>query len=331
MSNPFGGSQVLITGGLGFIGSNLAHKLVALGAHVTIVDSLVPTYGGNMFNIAEIRDRIQVNISDVRDVYSLEYLVKDKEYLFNLAGQVSHIDSMTDPYTDMEINVRAQLCILEACRRNNPDIKIVFAGTRQIYGRPLYLPVDEKHPVHPTDVNGINKMAGEMYHILYNNIYGMRCCSLRLTNTYGPRQLMKHSRQGFIGWFIRQVVEGKEIQIYGDGKQLRDFNFVDDVCDAMLLAASSSNAWGGVYNLAGEEPLSLVSLVEMMIQISGSGSYRLVPFPPEKKRIDIGDYYGDSSLIKAKLGWKPKVSLRDGLKFTIEFYKNNLVHYVSED
>jgi UDP-glucose 4-epimerase len=328
MENVFQGKPVLITGGLGFIGSNLARKLVDLEADVTLVDSMIPDHGGNFFNVRSIRDRIKINISDVRDIHSLEHLVRGKEYLFNLAGQVSHIDSMADPFTDMEINVRSQLCILEACRKHNPEIRIVFTGTRQVYGRPQYLPVDERHPVLPTDVNGINKMAGEWYHILYNNVYGIRSCSLRLTNTYGPHQLVKHSRQGFVGWFVRQIVEEKEIQIFGDGKQLRDFNYVDDVCDAMLAVAASPLTWGKIYNLAGEEQISLKELVEIMIEIRGSGSYRLVPFPPEKKRIDIGDYYGDSTKIRKDVGWTPKTRLRDGLAATIEFYLHHLSEYI---
>jgi len=266
-------SDVLITGGLGFIGSNLTHRLVQLGAHVTLLDAMIPEYGGNLFNIHEIVHQVGINISDVRDVRSMEFLVQGKQFLFNLAGQVSHIDSMLDPYTDMEINVRSQLCILEACRKQNIDIKIVFAGTRQIYGKPDYLPVDEKHTLRPTDINGINKLAGEWYHILYNNVYGIKACSLRLTNTYGPRQLVKHNRQGFISWFIRQIVEGTEIKIFGDGSQIRDFNFVDEVTDAMLLAGGSDTANGKVYNLGGNEPLSLKALVEMMIDIHGSGFY----------------------------------------------------------
>jgi UDP-glucose 4-epimerase len=322
--------NVMITGGLGFIGSNLARRLVSLGANVTLVDSLVPEYGGNLFNIRGIEDRVHVNIADVRDQHGLAYLVKGRHYIFNLAGQVSHIDSMEDPYTDLEINVRAQISILEACRKNNPGVKIVYTSTRQLYGKPDYLPVDEKHLAHPTDVNGINTLAGDLYHILYNNIYGIKAVSLRLTNTYGPRQLMKHARQGFIAWFIRQIVEGSEIQIYGDGTQVRDFNYVDDVVDAILLAAVSDKADGQIYNLGGDQPTSLKDLVEMMISIRGKGSYRLVPFPPEKKRIDIGDFYGDFSKISSELGWRPATPLREGLRRTIEYYNEHLQEYVTE-
>ena len=259
----------------------------------------------------------------------MDYLVKGQDYIFNLAGQVSHIDSMKDPYTDLEINCRSQLSILEACRKNNPGVKIVFAGTRQQYGKPDYLPVDENHPLHPTDVNGINKMAGEWYHILYNNVYGIRATSLRLTNTYGPRQLMKHSRQGFIAWFIRQAIDGEEIKIFGDGKQIRDFNYVDDVADAFLLAAAQNTSNGLIYNLGGDEPISLLDFTKLLIKIVGRGSYTLVPFPEDKKRIDIGDFYADYSKIRKALGWRYKTTLREGLAKTVEYYKKYRQYYWS--
>ena len=320
LRGSFQGRKVMITGGLGFIGSNLAHRLVALGADILIIDSLIPDYGGNLFNVESIRDRVRINISDVRDGNSMDYLVRGQDYIFNLAGQVSHIDSMQDPYTDLEINCRSQLSLLEACRHHNPGAKVIFASTRQVYGVPDYFPVDERHLLHPTDVNGINKMAGEWYHILYNNVYRLRATSLRLTNTYGPRQLVKHNRQGFIGWFIRLAVDGEEISIYGDGKQLRDLNYVEDVVQAFLLAAASEEANGQVFNLGGE-PVSLLEIAELLTGICPQASYRLVPFPPEKKQIDIGDYYGDYGKIRRVLGWEPTTPLREGLKRTVDFYK----------
>jgi len=319
--------KAMITGGLGFIGSNLAHRLVDYGADVLIVDSLIPDYGGNLFNVEGIQDRVRINIADVRDASGMNYLVRGQDYIFNLAGQVSHVDSMSDPYTDLEINCRSQLSLLEACRRNNPTVKVIYASTRQIYGVPDYLPVDEKHLLHPTDVNGINKMAGEWYHILYSNVYGIRATSLRLTNTYGPRQLMKHNRQGFIGWFIRLATDGEEISLYGDGRQLRDLNYVDDVVEAFLLAGVMETVNGHVYNLGGPEPVSLLQIVEMLLELCPQASYKLVPFPPEKKRIDIGDYYGDYSKIRAALGWEPRVSLREGLSRTVDFYRKYKGHY----
>ncbi len=319
--------RVLITGGLGFIGSNLARRLVELGAEVLIVDSLIPQYGGNLFNVAGIEDRVRINIADVRDRSSMDYLVQGQDYLFNLAGQVSHLDSMKDPFTDLEINCRSQLSILEACRYNNPDIKIIFASTRQIYGAPDYLPVDERHLVHPTDVNGINKMAGEWYHIVYNNVYGLRATSLRLTNTYGPRMRVRDARQTFLGFWLRLIVEGRELTIYGDGRQVRDFNYVDDVVDALLRVAADEQANGQVYNLGGDDPINLLHLAQLLIELAGKGSYRLVPWPPDRKRIDIGDYYGDYRKIRSKLGWRPRVPLEEGLRRTLAFYEEHKRHY----
>jgi UDP-glucose 4-epimerase len=321
------GRRVLVTGGLGFIGSNLCRTLADLGASVVAVDSLLPDYGGNLFNLDGYEDRVRINIADVRG-HGMEYLVRGHDLLFNLAGQVSHIDSMTDPFTDLEINCRSQLWILEAVRKSNPGVKIVYAGTRQIYGKPQRLPADETHPLQPTDVNGINKISGELYHLVYHSVYGTRASSLRLTNTYGPRQLIRHSRQGFIGWFVKKVVLGEEIEIFGDGLQRRDFDYVDDVVDAFLRAGASDAVDGEVFNLGGGEPVSLVDLVKLMIEIAGRGSYRLVPFPPERKRIDIGDFYSDSGKLRRTLGWKPSVSLRDGLTRTIEYYSRHKDRYL---
>ncbi len=323
------GRRVMITGGLGFIGSNLAHQLCAIGAGVLIVDSLIDDYGGNLFNINGIEDRVRVNIADVRQQSTMNYLVRDRDVIFNLAGQVSHIDSMQDPYTDLEINCRSQLSILEACRRFNPAVKVVFAGTRQVYGRPDTLPVSESHLVRPTDVNGINKAAGEYYHLVYNNVFGIRACSLRLTNVYGPRQLLKHNRQGFIGWFIRQVIEDAEVQIFGDGRQIRDFVYVDDAADAFLRAGAADASNGQVFNVGGAEPIAHRALVEQLIAVAGTGRYRLVEWPPDKRAIDIGDFYADSSLIRDTLGWQPITSLRDGLARTVAFYRSHMQHYVS--
>jgi UDP-glucose 4-epimerase len=321
------GRRVVITGGLGFIGSKLAHRLVQLGADVLLLDSLVPEYGGNLFNIAGIEDRVTVNVSDVRDQYSLRHLIRDRDYLFNLAGQTSHLDSMQDPFTDLEINCRAQLSILEVCRACNPAVKIVFASTRQIYGRPEYLPVDEKHRLRPVDVNGINKMAGEWYHILYNDVHGLRATALRLTNTIGPRMRVKDARQTFVGVWIRNLLEGRAIEVWG-GDQLRDFNYVDDAVDALLLAALSEEANGRVFNLAGEAAVSLKDLAALLIEAAGSGNLQIRPFPENRRRIDIGDYYADAGLIRRTLGWEPRVALREGLLRTLAFYRQHLPHYL---
>jgi len=323
----FQDASVLITGGLGFIGSNLARRLVELGAQVTLVDSLIPQYGGNLVNIASIDDKVRVNISDVRDKHSMKYLVHGQDVLFNLAGQTSHMDSMQDPFTDLEINATSQLYILEACRQYNPDIKIVFASTRQIYGKPDYLPVDERHLLRPVDMNGINKMAGEWYHILYNNVYGIRACALRLTNTYGPRMRVKDARQTFLGIWIRLLVEGKPFDVWG-GEQLRDFTYVDDAVNAFLLAAVHDEANGQVFNIGGDQVVSLKELGNLLIEVHGSGQYVLKDFPIERRRIDIGDYFANDDLIRRTLGWEPKTPLREGLLQTLLYYRENLPAYL---
>jgi len=322
------GRTVMITGGLGFIGSNLVRQLVDLGADVLIVDAMIPDYGGNLFNIAGIEDRVRVNIGDVRNESTMDVLVRNREIIFNLAGQVSHIDSMRDPFTDLEINCRAQLSMLEACRKFNPTVKVIFAGTRQIYGKPDRLPVDETHLVRPIDVNGVNKAAGEYYHLLYNNAFGVRACSLRLTNVYGPRQLIKHNRQGFIGWFIRLAIEGAEIQVFGDGSQMRDFVYVDDAADAFLRAGACDTCDGEVFNVGGTEPIAHRDLVQVLLDVAGCGSVSYVPWPPDKKQIDIGSFYTDSTKFMKASGWAPRVGLREGFERTIAFYRDHLPRYV---
>lgn len=323
----FNGKQVLVTGGVGFIGSNLARRLVALGAGVTLADSLIPLYGGNLFNIDDIRERVTLNITDVRDPFAMAYLVQGKDYLFNLAGQTSHLDSMMNPRADLDINAGAQLSILEACRQYNSGVKIVFASTRQLYGKPEYLPVDEAHPIRPVDVNGINKLAGEWYHLLYNNVYGIRACALRLTNTYGPAMRVKDARQTFLGIWIRNVIEGKPILVFGDGNQLRDFNYVDDVVEALLLAALNPRADGQVFNLGSREVVSLKRLAEMLVELHPGARFEIVPFPPERKAIDIGDYYSDYSKVGAELGWQPQMGLRQGLMASLTYYGKHQQQY----
>jgi UDP-glucose 4-epimerase len=327
LDEAYRGRRVLITGGLGFIGSNLARRLVELGSEVVLVDSLIPQYGGNRANIRGIEDRLTVNVSDVRDAHSLPSLIRGRELVFNLAGQTSHVDSLHDPFIDLDINCRSQLSILETCRHENPEVKIVFASTRQLYGRPQYLPVDERHPLAPVDPNGVNKAAGEWYHLVYGEIYGLRCSVLRLTNTYGPRMRVKDDRQTFLGTWLRLAVEGQELLVFGDGTQRRDFTYVDDAVEAFLLAGASPEADGEVFNVGGEPPVSLRELAELLVEIAGGGSYRLVPFPEERRSIDIGDYFADDAKIRGRLGWEPRVGLREGLDRSLAYYREQGADY----
>lgn len=321
------GRRVLITGGIGFIGSTLAHRLVGLGADVLALDSLIPEYGGNLFNLEGLDGRLQINISDMRDPYSMRYLVRDRELIFNLAGQTSHLDSMKDPYTDQAINGTAQLSLLENCRHHNPAAKVIFASTRQIYGRPQYLPVDERHPLNPVDVNGINKIAGESYHLLYNSVYGIRTAVLRLTNTYGPRMRIKDARQTFLGVWLRAVIENRPFEVWG-GEQLRDFTYVDDVVDALMLLALDTGHEGRAFNLGGDAVVSLRATAEAMVEAAGEGSFEVREFPTERKRIDIGDYYADDRAFRAATGWQPRVSLVEGLRRSVDYYRQHLNHYL---
>ncbi|HTL67938.1 MAG TPA: NAD-dependent epimerase/dehydratase family protein [Lacunisphaera sp.] len=326
-ARSFRGRRVLITGGLGFIGSNLARQLVALGAKVTILDSLIPEYGGNRYNLHGFERKLSINLSDLRDRHSLPEFLRGQDYLFNLAGQTSHMDSMADPETDLEINCRSQLTLLEACRRHNPRLRIVFASTRQIYGRPDYLPVDERHPLRPVDVNGINKLAGEEYHLLYSEVYGVPSTVLRLTNTIGPRMRVKDARQTFVGVWIRDVLQGKPIEVWG-GKQLRDFTYVDDAVEALLLAATRPEAVGRIFNLGGQGTIALRDLAELLVEVARQGSFRVRAFPAGRKKIDIGDYYSDWHLIESTLGWRPRTTIKQALYRTVAFYRKELPHYL---
>jgi UDP-glucose 4-epimerase len=325
------GKRALVTGGLGFIGSTLTARLLDLGAHVLVVDALMPETGANLFNIDGIKDHPHLTIrkEDIRDVLTMQRLLRGQDVIFNLAGQVSHLDSMSDPFNDLEINCRAQLSLLEGCRQFAPNVKVVFASTRQIYGRvpEELLPFDERQPPNPVDVNGINKLAGERYHILYNNVYSVRACVLRLTNTYGPRMLVKNNRQTFIGWFLRLAVDDQQIEVFGDGSQLRDMTYVDDVAEAFLLAGADDAANGQTFNLGGLRPYSLRSIAQMLVEVAGSGKFRLVPFPPERSAVDVGSVYADDSKIRRVLGWRPMVDLREGLTRTVDFYRQHREQY----
>lgn len=322
----FAGKKILVTGGLGFIGSNLAIKLVDLGAKVEVYDGLIKDLGGNHYNIKPIKSKVKLTIANQTDGKKIAKAVKDKDFIFNLAGTLSHIDSMNNPFGDLEINCRAQLSLLEAARLNNPKVKIVYAGTRNQYGKALYLPVDEKHIQDPTDINGINSIAGEKYHFLYDRIYGIRAVSLRMSNTYGPRHQMRHSKQGVLNWFIRLLIEGKTVELFGDGSQIRDINYIDDAVDALLLAAKSYKSAGQAYNLGGS-PVTLKGFVKTAVKILGYGRFKFIKFPNDRKAIEIGNYVADIKKIKEDLDWVPKVTIEEGLRKTFDFYLENRKHY----
>ncbi|MBF0179154.1 MAG: SDR family NAD(P)-dependent oxidoreductase [Magnetococcales bacterium] len=321
-------SRVLITGGLGFIGSCLARRLVEAGARVTIIDNLREYHGANFFNIRDIASEVVVHSGDVRQRHVMEALIANSDFLFHLAGQTSHLHSMDDPLTDMEINVEAQLNLLEVCRQRNPGIKIVVASTRQVYGKPCYLPVDERHPLQPVDINGIHKLTAEQYYNLYFELHGINSCILRLTNTYGPGMRIRDASQCFVGSWIRALIEGETMRVFGDGTQVRDFNHVDDCAEALLLAGANGTANGRTYNLGSGEHISLLALARKMATLGDGGAYACIPFPPERKRIDIGDYYGDISLIRQELHWTPAVSLDDGLPDTVAYYRRHYHQYI---
>jgi UDP-glucose 4-epimerase len=323
----YAGARAVITGGLGLIGSAIARRLVALGAEVLLVDSMVPEYGGNLVNIADIRDRVRVNIADIRGGYALPHLLAGQDFVFNLAAQTSHLDSMSAPEHDLAINCTAQLQLLEACRAVNPGIVIVHAGTRQIYGRPEYLPVDERHRLRPVDVNGVNKMAGEAYHLLYHDVYGIKTCSLRLTNVYGPGMRIKDARQTFLGIWLRRIIEGEPFEVWG-GDQRRDLLYVDDAADAFLYAALTPEARGLALNVGGGDPVSLAHLAEAIIEANGGGRYEIREFPPERKRIDVGDFLIDDDRFRTLTGWRPQVDIAEGLRRSLEYYRSRLASYI---
>lgn len=321
------GCNVLVTGGLGFIGSCLAEKLVTLGASVTVLDNMEPNFGGNYHNISQFKHLIKVFNADLRCLTDIEPLIKQHEVVFHLAGQVSHGDSMREPLNDLEVNALATLNLVESLRKHNPSARVVYTSTRQVYGIPRTVPVDEDHPVSPIDVNGIHKLSGEFYHRLYYENYGLKSTILRLTNTYGPRLQIKNDRQGFISVFLNRVLRGKPITIFGDGSQIRDFNYVDDVVEALILAPTIDLCFGKTFNLGTTERYSLRQFVDI-IQSILPADVEFEDWTPDKKLIDIGDYYGDFSKFSGLSGWKPKTNVRDGLEKTLDYFKKNINYYL---
>jgi UDP-glucose 4-epimerase len=317
------GRRVLITGGMGFIGSNLAIALVERGAQATVVDSQVPGCGWHPRNLDPVCDQIVFSPADMGDAAKMRSLIAGQEVIFNLAGEISHINSMTNPPRDLAINCEAQVRFLDLCRAENPAATIVYASSRQVYGRPRYLPVDEAHPVHPVDYNGVHNHAAEHYHFLLRSQFQMRTVCLRLGNTYGPRLGIHQECRGFIDTFVRKALAGEQIVVFGDGAQLRGMTYVDDVVEAFLLAGRAGLRSSAVYNVDHAEPVSLLHLATVLCRIAGSPAPRLAPFPPERQAIDIGDYYPNTEKFRREFGWSPRLGLEEGLRRTVEFFRAN--------
>lgn len=327
MKNLFKSKKVLITGGLGFVGSNLSIKLAGLGADVLIVDNMLPRQGGNLFNIEPVKDKVKVNISDIRNPTSMNHLVKEMDYIFHIAGQVNHVDSVKEPLNDLSINVEGTLVLMEALRMNNPDAKVIFTGTRGEYGSSLTLPVSEDHAINPIGIYAITNFAAERIVLTYNNLHHIKSLCLRITNTFGPRHQMAHDEYGVFNWFIRKAMDNEVIPIFGDGRILRDYLYIDDLTDSLVNIALNDNAYGEVYNVGSGVPLSFVELAKMIIDITGTGKVDYTEFTTERKALEPGDYYADITKIKKTIDWSPKITLEDGIKRTIEFYRKYKEHY----
>lgn len=319
--------QILITGGMGFIGSSLAIKLAKIGAKVTILDAMIPGYGGNTFNIEPVKDMVVVNYSDIRDINSVNYLVRDKDYIFHLAGQVDHILSLSDPYPDIDINIKGTVVLMEACKHFNPTTQLVYIGTRGQYGRAVELPVKEDAPTHPIGIYEISRLSAEKIVKVYNDIHGIHSVMLRLTNIYGPRSQMIHSRYGVANWFIRQALDGETIKVFGDGRIKRDFLYIDDCVNAILMSAISESARGEIMNIGMDKPSDFITLAKEIIRIAKQGKWEYAPFTAERKAQEPGDFYSDITKIKTLVGWKPEISLNEGLEKTIDFYRTNKRRY----
>ncbi len=306
---------------MGFIGSNLVIALVNAGARVTVVDAQVPGCGSNPANLNEVRDRIRFSCNDIQDVAGMRDLIEGQAVIFNLAGEISHISSMNNPLRDLSINCAAQLQFLNLCRLRNPKAAIIYASSRQVYGSPQYLPVDEKHPVNPVDFNGVHKHAAEGYHFLLRNQFHVHTICLRLGNIYGPRQAIDQDCRGFIDAFVRLAIEQRQIEVFGDGSQLRGLLYVDDAVQAFLKAGLSSRDADPVYNIGANQPVPLIEIAETLSRITGGPRPKLVPFHPERRVIDIGSFHASSEKFRREFDWTPQTSLEDGLRRTVDFFR----------
>lgn len=327
MKNNFKSKKVLITGGLGFVGSNLSIKLAELGADVLIVDNMLPRQGGNIFNIDPVKDKVKVNISDIRNPTSMNHLVKGMDYIFHIAGQVNHVDSVKNPLNDLSINVEGTLVLMEALRMNNPAARVIFTGTRGEYGSSLSLPVSEDHAINPIGIYAITNFAAERIVLTYHNLHHIKSLCLRVTNTFGPRHQMAHNEYGVFNWFIRKAMDNEVIPIFGDGRILRDYLYIDDLVNSLVMISENEQSYGDVYNIGSGVPVSFIDLANVIIKIAGTGRVEYTDFTSERKALEPGDYYANITKIKEAIGWKPETSMEEGIKKTIEFYKKNKKNY----
>ncbi len=323
----YAGRNALITGGCGFIGSSLATALVGLGAHVTVADAMIPDYGGNLFNLEPVKKKVFVNYCDIRDPNAMNWLVRDKDFVFHLAGQVCHLTSLQDPFPDIDMNIKGTAVVMEAVRRRNPRAKVIYTGTRGQYGPSVKLPVSEDAPTNPKGIYEISNLTAEKIIQVYNDTHGIRSVMLRITNTYGPRAQMRHSRFGVANWFVRLAIDNETIRIFGDGKILRDFLYVDDCVEAILIAGAHESAAGEIFNVGVDQPTTFLELAEALIEVAGSGRWEFAPFTPERQAQEPGDFYSDIAKIRTRLGWAPRTPFREGLRRTVEYYRKNKHFY----
>lgn len=323
----FENKEILVTGGLGFIGSNLSIALVQAGARVTIIDNMLPRQGSNLFNIGGIENAVKVNFSDVRNQLSMNHLVKGKDYVFHLAGQVNHVDSMRNPLQDLDINCRGTLVLLEALKQYNRAAKVIFAGTRGEYGSSVKLPVDEDHPTNPKGIYAVTNLTAEKMVLVYHDVYGIESVCLRITNTYGPRHQMTHDEYGVFNWFIRKALDDEEIPVFGDGRILRDFIYVRDLVACMFRVSLTKGAYGRVFNVGTGIPVSFIELAKKIVQVAGTGRVNFTEFTQERKEVEPGDYYADITRIKDVTGWAPETGLEEGIKETVDYYRKYRKEY----
>ena len=327
MKNKFENKKCLVTGGLGFIGSNLCIRLAELGADVLAVDNMLPRQGGNLYNVDPVKNKIKINVSDIRNQISMNHLVKAQDYIFHLAGQVNHVDSVKNPLQDLSINVEGTLVIMDALKQNNQQAKVIFTGTRGEYGASLHLPVREDHSINPIGIYAITNFAAERIILSYHNLHGIKSVCLRISNTYGPRHQMQHDQYGVFNWFIRKAIENELIPVFGDGRILRDYVYVDDLVECLLMTATTDQAYGKIFNVGTGQPISFIELAKKIVNTAGNGRVEFTEFTTERKALEPGDYYADISMIKSIVGWQPKTSLETGIKKTIQYYKKNKEHY----